>query len=148
MDEEDRSKEGQELDAAEFAEMSAEEMEQLMEELQEEMEQLAQEQELEMLELMQTARTDMDPAELERLKKKHRADEMREIVEADMKYLRALFNQLERERQDAASLGSDNGVALQLAGVEIPVQVDTRSAAEVASAGAPPAAGGTIDMAL
>ena len=65
-----------------------------------------------------------------------------------MKYLRALFNQLERERQDAASLGSDNGVALQLAGVEIPVQVDTRSAAEVASAGAPPAAGGTIDMAL
>lgn len=148
LDEEDRSKEGQELDAAEFAEMSAEEMEQLMEELQEEMEQLAQEQELEMLELMQTARTDMDPAELERLKKKHRADEMREIVEADMKYLRALFNQLERERQDAASLGSDNGVALQLAGVEIPVQVDTRSAAEVASAGAPPAAGGTIDMAL
>ena len=148
LDEEDRSKEGQELDAAEFAEMSAEEMEQLMEELQEEMEQLAQEQELEMLELMQTARTDMDPQELEQLKKKHRADEMREIVEADMKYLRALFSQLEKERQDAASQGGDSGVALQLAGVEIPVQVDTRSAAEVASTAAPPPAGGTIDLAL
>ena len=148
MDEEDRSKEGQELDAAEFAEMSAEEMEQLMEELQEEMEQLAQEQELEMLELMQTARTDMNPQELEQLKKKHRADEMREIVEADMKYLRALFSQLEKERQDAASQGGDSGVALQLAGVEIPVQADTRSAVEVASTAAPPPAGGTIDLAL
>ena len=148
LDEEDRREEGQELDAAEFAEMSAEEMEQLMEELQEEMEQLAQEQDLEMLELIQTARTDMDPQELEQLKKKHRADEMREIVEADMKYLRALFSQLEKERQDASSPAGDSGVALQLAGVEIPVQVDTRSAAEVANASAPPAAGGTIDVSL
>lgn len=145
-DEEDREKGGQEMDISEFAEMSAEELEQLMEELQEEMEELAREQEIEELELMQTVRTDMDPAELEQLKKKHRADEMREIVEADMKYLRALFSQLEKERQEASS--GDFGVALQLAGVEIPVQVDTRSAAEVASASAPPEAGGTIDLAL
>ena len=147
-EEREREEGGQEMDAAEFAEMSAEELEQLMEELQEEMEELAREQEIEELELMQTVRTDMDPAELEQLKKKHRADEMREIVEADMKYLRALFSQLEKERQDAASPGSDSGVALQLAGVEIPVQVDTRSAAEVASAAAPPPAGGNIDVAL
>ena len=73
---------------------------------------------------------------------------MREIVEADMKYLRALFSQLEKERQDASSPAGDSGVALQLAGVEIPVQVDTRSAAEVANASAPPAAGGTIDVSL
>lgn len=147
LDEEGREERSQELEASDFAEISAEEMEQLMEELQEEMEQLAQEQELEMLEMIQTARRDMDPAELERLKKKHRADEMREIVEADMKYLRALFSQLEKERQEASSPSNDAGVALQLAGVEIPVQVDTRSAAEVATASAPPA-GGTIDLAL
>ncbi|MCI8287221.1 MAG: hypothetical protein HFH89_06115 [Lachnospiraceae bacterium] len=145
-DEREREEGGWEMDAADFAEMSAEELEQLMEELQEEMEELAREQEMEELELMQTVRTDMDPAELEQLKKKHRADEMREIVEADMKYLKALFSQLEKERQEASS--GDSGVALQLAGVEIPIQVDTRSAAEVASAAAPPAAGGTIDVAL
>lgn len=147
LDEEKREEGGQEMEMSDFAEMSAEELEQLMQEFQEELEQLAQENELEELELMQTAQADMDPAELEQLKKKHRADEMREIVEADMKYLRALFSQLEKERQEAASPSGDTGVALQLAGVEIPVQVDTRTAAEVASAAAP-AAGGTIDVAL
>ena len=146
LDEEERKKDGQELEMSDFAEISAEEMEQLMEELQEEMEELAREQEMEELELMQTVQSDMDPAELEQLKKKHRAEEMREIVEADMKYLKALFSQLEKERQEASA--GDMGVALQLAGVEIPVQVDTRSAAEVASAAAPPAAGGNIDLAL
>lgn len=146
LDEEEREKDGQALEMSDFAEMSEEELKELMEELQEEMEELAREQEMEELELMQTVRSDMDPAELEQLKKKHRADEMREIVEADMKYLRALFSQWEKERQE--SLSGDSGVALQLAGVEIPVQVDTRSAAEVASAAAPPAAGGNIDLAL
>ena len=64
--------------------MSAEELEELMQELQEEMGELAQEQELELMEMIQTVNTDMDPQELEQLKKKHRADEMREIVEADI----------------------------------------------------------------
>ena len=41
-----------------------------------------------------------------------------------MKYLRALFSQLEKERQDSLA-SNDSGVSLQLAGVEIPVQVET-----------------------
>lgn len=148
FDEEEREKGLQEiLEESDIAEMSAEELEELMEELQQEMEELAREQELEELELMQTVSADMDPAELEQLKKKHRADEMRDIVEADMKYLKALFSQLEKERQEASSPGGDSGVALQLAGVEIPVQVDARSAAEVASS-APVAQGGNIDVSL
>ena len=144
IDEEGREEGSGEMEALEFAELDAEEMKRLMEELQEEMAQLAMENEME--ELMQTACVDMDPAELEQLKKKHRADEMREIVEADMKYLRALFSQLEKERQDSLA-SNDSGVSLQLAGVEIPVQVDTRSAAEVVSQAEPPA-GGAIDVAL
>ncbi len=147
LDEGGREENGQEIEASDFAEMSAEEMEELMQELQEEMEELAQEQELEMLELIQTVHRDMNPEELEQLKKKHRADEMREIVEADMKYLRAIFSQLEKERQDAASAARDSGVSLQLAGVEVPVQTDGRTAAEVASQAAP-AAGGAIDVSL
>lgn len=144
FDEEDAREYGQEMEGIDIAELSAEEMEELMQELQQEMEELAMENEME---LMQSVRLDMDPAELEQLKKKHRADEMREIAEADMKYLKALFSQLERERQEAASLSKDSGVSLQLSGVEIPVQVDNRSAAEVASA-APVAQGGSIDVSL
>ncbi len=145
FDEEGREEGSGELEGLEFAELDAEEMKQLMQELQEEMEQLAQENEME--ELMQTVYPDMDPAELERLKKKHRADEMREIVEADMKYLRALFSQWEKERQEAVSSISDSGVSLQLAGVEIPVQTDGRTAAEVVSQGTSPA-GGAVDISL
>ena len=146
FDEEEMQKQGQETEGLEAVELSAEELEELMQELQQEMEELSMEQEME--ELIQTARLDLDPAELEQLKKKHRADEMREIAEADMKYLRALFSQLEKERQESSGASpNSNAVSLQLAGVEIPVQVDERSAAEVASAAAP-VQGGTIDVSL
>jgi len=76
----------------------------------------------------------MEPEDLEMLKKKHRLAEMREIMEADMKYLKALFDDLAREKQAAASgsfSGSDNstgaadveGVTLELAGAEMPVEL-------------------------
>ena len=52
------------------------------------------------------------------MKKKHRADELREIAEADMKYLKAFFTKLERDRREVSS-----GVSLNLSGVEMPVPV-------------------------
>lgn len=61
---------------------------------------------------------DMKPEDLERLKKKHRAEELRDIMEADMKYLKSMINRLERERQENAG-----GVSLQLDGIEIPVEI-------------------------
>ncbi len=74
----------------------------------------------------------MDPEDLELMKKKHRADEMRDIMEADMKYLKFMFNKLEKEKQSNSSasfglnLGNSNnsnqGVSLQLGGVDIPVE--------------------------
>lgn len=72
----------------------------------------------------------MDPANLELMKKKHRADEMRAIVEADMKYLKFMFDKLEKERQsnNSGSFGSYYGnnssdsVSLELGGVDIPVE--------------------------
>lgn len=124
-----------------FTELSEEEMRQLMQELQEEMEELAMENDME--ELEQTVNLDMDPAELEQLRKKHRSDELRDIMEADMKYLRALFGQLAREQQEAAANAS--GVALELSGVSIPVEVDGRSAAQVAGVAAE---GGAIDVSV
>lgn len=63
---------------------------------------------------------ELEPEELERLKKKHRADELREIAEADMKYLRALFDKLEKDKQSSPV---NSGVSLELSGEEIPVEV-------------------------
>lgn len=143
LEEEDLENGGQEEEFG-FTELSEEEMRQLMQELQEEMEELAMENDME--ELEQAVNLDMDPAELEQLKKKHRSDEMRDIMEADMKYLRALFGQLAREQQEAAA--NVSGVALELSGVSIPVQVDGRSAAQVAGVEAPAAEGGTIDVSV
>ena len=95
---------------------------------------------------------DMDPADLELMKKKHRAKELREIMEADMKYLRAMFDKLAKEKQANASgnigsgadnLGGDNvadGVILELSEVTAPVEIAVPAADAVAVM-----EGGTID---
>lgn len=70
-------------------------------------------------EVIGIAEEEIEPEELELLKKKHRADELREIAEADMKYLKALFDKLEKDKQSSPSAG----VSLELSGEEIPVEV-------------------------
>ncbi|MBD5544461.1 MAG: hypothetical protein HDR01_09540 [Lachnospiraceae bacterium] len=98
-------------------ELDSKEAKALMREMEEAIRELENENGLE--ELTETVREDMDPADLELLKKKHRSKELREIMEADMKYLKALFGKLEKERQAAAS----SGVSLELSGTEMPVPV-------------------------
>lgn len=144
FDEEDMEEKLKEMEE-DFAGLDTEEIRQLMQELQEEIEQIQQENGLE--ELTQIVQVNMDPEELEQLKKKHRAQEMREIMEADMKYLKALFDQLEKERQENSSPSS--GVSLELNSVDIPVQIDERSAADIVSeAAAVSAEGGMIDVSI
>lgn len=86
-----------------------------------------------MNEIMETAPEEMSPEDLELLKKKHRAKELKEIMEADLEYLKAMFDRLAKEKQEINSgrSGSNNngisnacdrGVALELDGMEIPVQ--------------------------
>lgn len=76
---------------------------------------------------------DMDPEDLDELKKKHRLDEQREIMEADMAYLKVLFNKLAQEKQQGSSGTSGSsggggsydggsGVSLELGGMEMPVE--------------------------
>ena len=122
--------------------MSKEEMEQLMQELQEEMERI--EQELDeamksaenlMEEFTQASSQGMDAHDLELLKKKHRAEEIRDIMMADLEYLKAVFDKLAKDKESASSgvgnnsdtsssdsSGAPNGVSLELGGVEIPVE--------------------------
>ncbi len=106
-------------------EMMMQEMQEMMQEFQEMMEDTTEQMDESMgldelsEELTVSVSKEMDPADLEMLKKKHRADELREIAKADLKYLKAMFDILEKEKNDIA-----NGVSLELGGVEVPVMVE------------------------
>ncbi|MDE6604387.1 MAG: hypothetical protein K2K90_19980 [Lachnospiraceae bacterium] len=113
-----------------------------MQELMEEYEKLMQELEETsgtndiMKEYMGASEQEMSPEEVDKLRKKHRADEMKDIVEADMKYLKAMFNKLEREKQavsqQAFQQESNPAVSLEIQGVDIPVSAEAgQSAAEL-----------------
>ena len=76
----------------------------------------------------------MSPEDAELLKKKHRAKELKEIMEADLQYLKAMFDRLAREKQgvengdnygsNSGDTGSvDSGVSLEIVGMEIPVEM-------------------------
>lgn len=121
--------------------VSEEELEKL-EKLLEEYEELMQEMEAAgglddiMMEYMGASEREMTPEEVNGLRKKHRADEMKDIVEADMKYLKAMFNKLAREKQEGVQQAfeqeSNPAVSLELQGVDIPVPAQTgQSAADV-----------------
>ncbi|MDE6619544.1 MAG: hypothetical protein K2K74_03460 [Lachnospiraceae bacterium] len=109
-----------------------EQYERMMQEAMKELEQLDNMSELSE-EMGVSGQVSMDPEDLELMKKKHRADEMRAIMEADMKYLKFMFDKLEKEKQSNStssfnSVSSNNsvsgseGVSLELGGVDIPVE--------------------------
>lgn len=121
--------------------VSEEELEKL-EELLEEYEELMQEMEEAgglddiMREYMGASQQEMTPEEVDELRRKHRADEMKDIVEADMKYLKAMFNKLAREKQEGVQQTfqqeTNPAVSLEIQGVEIPVSADVgQSAADI-----------------
>ena len=135
--------------------LSREELEQLMQDLQEELERIEDEldeamKEAENLmeELVQGNNSHMDTKDLEALKKKHRSQELQDIMKADMEYLKALFNKLAKEKEAAGSSSSNNsgssdnsygnisGVSLEIGGVYVPVETSAEAPAEVAVAGA------------
>ncbi len=71
----------------------------------------------------------MTPEDLEQLKVKHRSDEARDILKADLKYLKALFDRLQSEKENAGKASfagsEDTGVALSLGGMDMPVTTTT-----------------------
>lgn len=136
--------------------MSKEEIERLMREMQrlmresmEEMEEAVETDELS--DELMVSSEEMTPEDLKLLKKKHRADELREITDADMKYLKAMFNRLQREKQSASSSsrpvssqnaqspqGAPNSVALELGGADMPIEASADAAALIE--------GGAVDV--
>lgn len=93
----------EEVDYEEIADISDEELQQLMSEFADEMQEMMSEMGLdELTDSMLVNVDDMDPADLEQLKTKHRSKEMREILKADMMYLKAVFDGLERAKGTVA----------------------------------------------
>lgn len=133
------SKEDQKKDKV--PEVSEEELRKLVNELQKLMEETMKEtMEQTADELIGSVHRDMNEDDLERLKKKHRAKELQEILEADMKYLKAFFNKLQKEKEESSkSHYSSEGVSLEISGSEMPVQtLETPIMAE----------GGNIDFSI
>lgn len=142
-DEDENSDYGQDM------ELSADELEELAEELKELTRESMEESLKEMAdELINTVHKDMSKEEIEELKRRHRQDELKDIMEADMKYLKALFEKLQKEKQQSASSAAEAfdtsnepaAVSLELGGVEVPVQAQ-ESAAELVE-------GGAVDVSL
>lgn len=79
---------------------------------------------------------DMDPEDLKALKLKHRTKEQKEIAEADSKYLKALFQKLQRE-QEAVSSNAAKVVAAMASESGGGIVSLTGRAAGGASGGAP-----------
>lgn len=156
MEEEERAKqsgfcmEEEEPDVAEeeneeeeqLAEIDTEELQRLAEEMQELTEESMEDLNQMIEELVASVREDVDPDDLERIKKEHRAEELRDIMMADLKYLKALFDRLAKEQKEGASgssgssnsSGEPSGVSLELSGMEVPVEtVEAPAVAEGAS---------------
>lgn len=126
----------EDIDPESIQKLSEEELKELMQELQEALEDLEKEMpDSELLDELSAIPTEeIKPEDLESLKKKHRADELREIMEADMKYLKAMFEKLAKEKESVSS-----GVSLELDGMDIPVEITEIPV---------PAEGGTVDVSV
>jgi hypothetical protein len=136
--------------------LSEEEMEQILSDLEEEMDELMKEMEENakldeaLDEMTKVLSGDMSPEDLEEMKKKHRAAEQRDIIKADMKYLKALFDKLSRDKEHAASssgASSSPAQSFAVTSAEIPQAASSAPAAGAVTA-APSPEGQLIDVSV
>ena len=93
---------------------------------------------------------DMSPEDLEEMKKKHRAAEQRDIIKADMKYLKALFDKLSRDKEHAASssgASSTPSPSFSISSADIPQAIYPSPTAAAATT-APSPEGQMIDVSV
>ncbi len=89
---------------ADGAEMREEEIREMIRRMEQELQKLMAENNLdELTDECLSGGSKMSEEELKQMKKKHRCDEMRQIVEADMRYLKAMFQRMLQEQQEIAS---------------------------------------------
>ncbi len=126
--------EQEESDYEDDIEMMMDDMEELTEEtldeMSESMQDMLEEMGLgELTDSLMAAKGDMDPEDLKMLKIKHRCKEMKEMVKADADYLKAVFEQLEKQKGSGSlgiPLGNSGGLSISSDTVmpQINIQVD------------------------
>ena len=125
--------------------LRAEEFEALMEKLELDMEEMYKKAEEtaefdeELEEMTQALNGRMEPQDLKQLKLKHRSEEQRDILQADLKYLKALFDRLQAEKENNGKASSSaayagSGVVVAFDGADIPVENDTIPPADTGQA--------------
>ena len=130
--------------------LEAEEFDALMEKLELDMEEMyekaeeAVEFDEELEELSKAMSGDMEPQDLKQLKLKHRSEEQRDILQADLKYLKALFDRLQAEKESngkgsSSKTYSGSGVIMTFDGMDVPVEPEIPASPET---------GGTVDTTL
>lgn len=136
--EEENSAEREEVQS-ESSEMSEEKLREMIRRMEKELQELAAENSLDdLMDECLGSGGKMSEEELKLIRKKHRCDEMRQIVEADMKYLKAMFQRMAQEQQETA-----NAVTLELSSAAAGTPVTVSLAAAAGSA--PTADGGSVD---
>ena len=88
-----------------------------------------------------SVKKDIDPADLKMMKIKHRNKEMKEMAEADAKYLKAVFNRLEKMKDNPVIPSGNN--AVMSSGTS-----ETSFSAAAAGIGVPAAPAPVIDISL
>ena len=95
----------------------------------------------ELSDAMLSVKKDIDPADLKMMKIKHRNKEMKEIVKADAEYLKAVFDRLEKMK--------DNPVIPSGGGMSLSAGSTGRSfSADAAVIGVPTVPASMIDISL
>lgn len=139
-------------------EMLRKKMEKLMREAMQQLKELERQRETEKFdemadEMMVASAEELTPEDMDKLKKKHRCDELKDITLADMKYLKAMFDKLEKEKSEG--LG---GISYEMSGMDVRytaklVQSPTEPASEPVAASEPEASsapvcveGGNVDV--
>ena len=90
---------------------STKEMKHLLEEMEELEREMVEESLLELQDMFSCAGKDLTKEELGDIKRKHRSEEERQLMHADLKYLKALFDRLEQEKRQSAVGGMNTNGA-------------------------------------
>ena len=123
---------------AEMSDFTSEMMQELSDSMRDMMDELGMD---ELSDTMLSVKKDIDPADLKMMKIKHRNKEMKEIVKADAEYLKAVFNRLEKMKDNPVI---PSGSGLSLSGGS----AGTSFSAEAAGIGVPAAPAPVIDISL
>ena len=120
-------------------EITEEKMKQMMAEIERLEDEFNEDMMSELKDMISCAGKDMSEDEIKEFKRRHREDEDRQLMKADLKYMKALFDRLEQEKKQAGYSGLSSG---ENTSSSFSMSVDCVPEIEMAE----PEAGSTVDI--